>query len=126
MDKKIRIALIGAGETGTPLLAQLVGANFVEIAMVADLDEQMPGMKLAREKGIPTTRDFMDIARMGDAVDIVIDVTGVARIRDDLRSHYQSTANRHTIIMHELIAVLLMSLSKGSLVTTKHNRVDYD
>jgi hypothetical protein len=38
----------------------------------------------------------------------------------------QESGNRHTIIMHELIAVLLMSLSQGKLVSMKHKSVDYD
>lgn len=124
--KKIRIGLIGAGETGTPLLRQLLGADFVEIVGVADLNNAMPGMQLARERRIVTTNDFMDIARLGNDVDIVIDVTGVAKVREQLRQHMQETGNRHTIIMHELIAVLLMSLSQGKLVSTKHGQADYD
>jgi len=67
----------------------------------------------------------MDFARLGNAIDIVIDVTGVAKVRDSLRQHYQRAGNTHTIIMHELIAVLLMSLSQGQLVGTKHGQVDY-
>jgi hypothetical protein len=38
----------------------------------------------------------------------------------------QASGNHHTIIMHELIAVLLMSLSQGKLVSMKHNPIDYD
>jgi len=124
--EKIRIALIGAGETGTPLLQQLLAAAFVEVVGVADLDDKMPGIQLARKHGIPVTNDFMTLARLGAGVDIIIDVTGVAKVRDQLRSHMQESGNRHTIIMHELIAVLLMSLSTGKLVSMKHNPVDYD
>jgi predicted homoserine dehydrogenase-like protein len=123
--KKIRIALIGAGETGTPLLKQLLSAAFVQMVGVADLDNEMPGMKLAREHGVVTTNDFMTLVGLDDAVDIVIDVTGVAKVRDQLRRYLQETGNHHTIIMHELIAVLLMSLSQGKLVSMKHNPVDY-
>lgn len=122
----IRIALIGAGETGTPLLRQLLDAPFVSMVAVADLSDAQPGMALARERGVRTTNDFMDIARLGGDVDIVIDVTGVAKVRDALRQHYQLSNNHHTIIMHERIAVLLMSLSRGTLVDNKHGRVDYD
>jgi predicted homoserine dehydrogenase-like protein len=124
--EKIRIVLIGAGETGTPLLQQLLAAAFVEIIGVADLDDKMPGIQLARRHGIQTTNDFMTLVRLGNAVDIIIDVTGVAKVRDQLRSYMQESGNRHTIIMHELIAVLLMSLSQGKLVSMKHNPVDYD
>jgi FlaA1/EpsC-like NDP-sugar epimerase len=122
----IRVILIGAGETGTPLLRQLLAASFVKVVGVADLNDQMPGMKLAREHGVQTTNDFMSLARLGDAVDIIIDVTGVAKVREELRRYMQESGNRHTIIMHELIAVLLMSLSQGKLVSMKHNPVDYN
>lgn len=124
MDQ-IRIAMIGAGETGTPLLKQLLAASFVEVVGVADLNEEMPGMELARQHGVQTTNDFMTLARLGEAVDIIVDVTGVDTVRDRLRGYLQESGNHHTIIMHELIAVLLMSLSQGKLVSMKHNQVDY-
>ena len=123
--EKIRIVLIGAGETGTPLLRQLLAASFVEIVGVADLNDQMPGMRLAREKNVKTTNDFMTLVRLGNAVDIIIDVTGVAKVRDQLRHYLQESDNHHTIIMHELIAVLLMSLPQGKLVSMKHNPTGY-
>jgi len=125
MDK-IRIVVIGAGETGTPLLQQLLAAPFVEVVGVADLNQDMPGIALARQHHVPTTDDFMTLIRRGDAVDIIIDVTGVAPVREQLRRHMQESGNHHTIIMHELIAVLLMSLSQGKLVSMKHNPADYD
>ena len=124
MDK-IRIAIIGGGETGTPLLRQLLEARFVDVVGLADLRNDQPGMELAKARGIRTTNDFMEFAHLGNEVDIVIDVTGVAKVRDTLRQHYQRSGNTHTIIMHELIAVLLMSLSQGRLVGTKHGQLDY-
>jgi predicted homoserine dehydrogenase-like protein len=123
--QKIRIGVIGAGETGTPLLQQLLDASFVEVVGVADLNQDMPGIKLARERGISTTADFMEIARLGNGVDILIDVTGVAKVREQLREFFQQSGNHHTIIMHELIAVLMMSLSKNEMVSSKHNQRDY-
>lgn len=123
--QKIRVGIIGAGETGTPLIKQLLDASFVEVVGVADLKDDMPGMAVARARGIKTTNDFMDIAMLGLKVDIIIDVTGVQAVREKLREYLQATANGHTIIMHEMIAVLMMSLSQNKLVMTKHNQVDY-
>jgi len=125
MQQKIRIGIIGAGETGTPLIKQLLDAPFVEVVGVADLKNDMPGMVAARAKGVKTTNDFMELALLGNKVDILIDVTGVQAVREKLREFFQATANGHTIIMHEMIAVLMMSLSQNKLVTTKHNQVDY-
>jgi len=124
--KTIRIGVIGAGETGTPLIRQLLSADFVELVGIADLDPAAPGLVLAREHGISTTSDFMSLADAGDEVDVLIDTTGVAEVRDRLRARMQESENRHTIIVHELIAVLMMSLSQGHLVESKHGAVDYD
>lgn len=122
----IRIGVIGAGETGTPLLRQLLGAPFVDVVGVADLDDDAPGMVLAREHGRRTTLEFIELADLGEEVDILIDATGVPSVRDSLRATLQESGNRHTVIMHELIAVLMMSLSQGRLVDTKHGALDYE
>jgi hypothetical protein len=74
---------------------------------------------------VKTYNDFLELARLGEDIDIFIDVTGVHKVRDALRHYMQETDNHHTVIMHELIAVLLVSLSKGKLVKFKHDDLDY-
>ncbi|AWJ89401.1 oxidoreductase [Azospirillum baldaniorum] len=120
-----RIAVIGAGETGTPLLTQLLDAPFVEILGVADLDAEAPGMRLARARGVATTTDFMDLARLGEAVDVLIDVTGVPKVREALRQHMQDSGNTHTLIVHEMVVQLMLSLLSGRLVQLKHEVEEY-
>lgn len=124
-EGKISVVVIGGGETGTPLLRQLAEAPFVEILGVADLDEDAPGMMLATEKGIATTTDFMELVQKGSEVDIIIEVTGVSEVRERLRTYMQQSENHHTIIMHEMIAILMMSLSRGKLVDIKHGEIEY-
>jgi predicted homoserine dehydrogenase-like protein len=113
---KIRIAIIGAGQTGTPLLGQLIGMNFIDVVKIADTNEDAPGIIVARERNIPVTKDYMDIARMGRDVDMIIDVTGVKEVRNKLREYMAETDNKHTVIVPELVAILLLSLAKGELV----------
>lgn len=120
-----RIAVIGAGETGTPLLTQLLDAPFVEILGVADLDAEAPGMRLARARGVTTTTDFMNLARLGEAVDVLIDVTGVPKVREALRQHMQDSGNHHTLIVHEMLVQLMLSLLSGRLVRLKHEVEEY-
>mgnify|MGYP000849059362 FL=1 len=120
-----RIAVIGAGQTGAPLLQQLLEAPFVELAGVADLDLDMPGIALARQHGVPVTTQFLDLLAADAPVDIVIDVTGQAAVRDALRKHMVDSGNTHTVIMHERIALLLMSLSAGQHVSGKHGDLAY-
>ena len=120
-----RIAMIGAGETGTPFLKQLIAAPFVEVVGVADLNLNLPGVVLARENGIRVTSDFMELAREGEKLDIIIDVTGAKAVRGALRRHMIETGNQHTVIMHERIALLMMSLSAGELIAPKHGEQGY-
>ena len=124
-NDKISIAMIGVGETGTPLLGQLLAAPFVDVVGVADIDETAPGVALAGDHGIETTTDFLAMLRQRDDIDIVIDVTGVKQVRDRLRQHMPDSGNQTTIIMHEKVANLLMSLSRGELVRTKHDDTGY-
>lgn len=118
-----RIVVIGAGETGTPLLKQLLDAPYVQVLGVADLDLSQPGIALAKEHGVATSNDFMTLMRQD--VDIVIDVTGAPKVREALRKHMVETGNDHTLIMHERIALLMLSLSAGRLVTGKHDTLEY-
>ena len=83
--EKIRVGMIGAGETGTPLLLQLLEAPFVKMVGVADLNLELPGIRLAQEHGVPVTSNFIEIAEQGEEVDIIIDVTGSRKVREDLR-----------------------------------------
>lgn len=120
-----RIAVIGAGETGTPLLEQLLDAPFVQLVGVADLDLDLPGIALARKHQVKVTNNFMDLVSQDNEVDIIIDVTGVAKVREQLRQYMVDSHNTHTVIMHERIALLMMSLSAGSFIDSRHGVQTY-
>ena len=124
--QEFRIAVVGAGQTGTPLLRQLLTAPFVTVVGVADLDLTKPGIALAREHGVPVTDDFLTLLTHGAAsVDVMIDMTGVPTVRHRLRQHMVATGNYHTLIMQERVALLLMSLSAHQLVTSRHRNLAY-
>jgi predicted homoserine dehydrogenase-like protein len=120
-----RIVVIGAGDTGTPLLQQLFNAPFVQVLGVADLNLASPGIALARAHQVAVTDDYMALVARGREVDIIIDVTGVPQVREHLRQYMVESGNSHTVIMHEQIALLMMSLSAGQWVGGKHGQQDY-
>jgi glyceraldehyde-3-phosphate dehydrogenase/erythrose-4-phosphate dehydrogenase len=125
MDKKINIGIIGAGQTGTPMLKMLAESEFVNLIGIADVDNNAPGMVFAREKCISTTNDFMDLAKKDTDIDIIIELTGVKDVKKQLRDYFQQTENRHTVIMQELVAILLMSLAQGKSVKMFHGDQSY-
>lgn len=119
------MVVVGAGDTGTPLLKQLLNAPFVQVLGVADLNLDLPGIALARAHHVAVTDNFMDLVSQGARVDIILDVTGVAKVREQLRQYMVDSGNTHTVIMHEQIALLMMSLSAGELINSKHGQQQY-
>ncbi len=65
------------------------------------------------------SRNFLYLFKGGEELDIIIDVTGIKSVRDQLRSYMQTSENNHTVIMHERISALLVSLFNGKLVDMK-------
>ena len=119
------VGIIGAGQAAMAMLEQLASADFVEIIGIADMNQEAPGIVFARENNISTSSDMADILRMGEKLDILIDVTGVKAVRDSLRQHMQDSGNHHTVIMHERISALMISLAKGRLVDMKASDDEY-
>lgn len=124
--KSLGIGIIGAGKTGKYLIEQLTGYDFIKIVKVADINEDAPGYAFAANKGIPVTTDYMDVAKMGKEVDIIIEVTGQKDVKLGLRSYMQENNNKHTVIVPELVAVLMMSMAKGELVDSFHGFQQYE
>jgi predicted homoserine dehydrogenase-like protein len=122
--EKYRIGMIGAGVTGTPLLQQLLDAPFVEMVGWPIWICVCPASAGAA-RGVPVTSNFIEIAEQGDQVDIIIDVTGSRKVREDLRRFMQFSGNSHTVIVHERVALLMMSLGAGSQVETQHEEMGY-
>ncbi|MBI3756131.1 MAG: PAS domain S-box protein [Deltaproteobacteria bacterium] len=79
-----RIAIIGGGKGGYALLTLLKDIPDIEVAGIADKDEDAPGIKLARHSNIFTTKDYNELLKTKD-IDIVINVTGSGDISKEIR-----------------------------------------
>ena len=110
MKDSVTVALIGAGRTGTPLLKELLNYSYITIAGVADMDHEAEGMAIARERGIPTFTDPMAMMALGREIDILIEVSGDRSLKRLIKDLFEQTGNCHTLIMHELIARLFISV----------------
>lgn len=111
--EKVKIALIGAGRTGTPLLRELLNYPYVEVLGVADLNPEAEGVKLARTKGIYTTDDPMELVKKGEEIDILIEVSGDRGLKRRIKDYFEEMGNKKTIIMHDLIARLFITVCTG-------------
>lgn len=121
-DEKVRIAIVGGGRTGEPLIEQFLKTPYVELAGVADVDPESPGAMLAKENGVFFTTDAMLFASKGDEIDLLFEVSGDLSVKRRLKDAFIQEGNRHTIIVHDLVARLVTSLVSDSdiLVPSLH------
>jgi len=122
MGDMVRIAVVGGGRTGAPLIEDLLKRPYVELVGVADVDPASPGALLAKDAGVFFTTDALHFAGNGDEIDLLIEVSGDASVKRDLKDAFVKAGNRRTIIMHDLIARLLMTMVTGAdeLVASVH------
>ena len=122
MPEMISIALIGGGRTGTPLLQEMLKYPYIHLAGVADLNPAAEGIKIAAEKGIFTTSDPMSLVKKGEEIDILIEVSGDSALKKAIKTAFKKSGNTKTIIMHDLIARLFISIctQQPQLIPTKH------
>jgi acetaldehyde dehydrogenase (acetylating) len=119
---KVRVAFIGGGRTAKPLLEDFLRRPFIEVVGVADIDPGCPGALTAKLSQVPFTTDPIEFARRGEEIDLLIEATGDAKVKRGLKMALLAEGNRHTIIVHDLIARLMLSMSQNSstLMETYH------
>lgn len=102
---EIRVVIIGAGKGGTSILKVLLALDNIKILGLAEISPQAPGLKIAREKGIPIIKDFAQLLAV-EHVDVIIEATGKPEIQAKIRKH----KDPHAAIMEAQAAHLMMNL----------------
>jgi predicted dinucleotide-utilizing enzyme len=112
------IAIIGLGRIGSAFLGEMLGkaGRGINLVCVSETMET-PGKAQAVAAGIRLA-DIGEIVAMGDKVDVIFDLTGIADVRKTLRSQLAATGNNHTVIASETIARLIWSLISSSALPT--------
>lgn len=81
----MNIAVIGGGNGGTTILGAFQGIEDFRILGICDVNQNAPGIKLAREVGVPTFSDLGDLLRQ-PGLEIIIEATGNERVREQVSS----------------------------------------
>lgn len=76
------VLIVGAGKGGTALLKLLSQTDMLEVKGIVDIDEHAPGIRLAREWGIPAGSDFKKA--MGKHIDIIVEATGDENVLQEI------------------------------------------
>lgn len=75
--------IVGGGQGCFALLSVLSNDKNISVVGICDINENAPGVLLAKEIGIPTTKDFKDFLQKNE-VDFIIDVTGNPEVSQTL------------------------------------------
>lgn len=115
----MQVGIVGGGQGGSSILKTLTKLDEIEIAGIVDVNEDAPGIKLAKALNIFTTNNVKDL--MAKKLDIVIEATGVERVMDEITTHniYNTT------IMSSDAANLMMHLveNEEKLMTKIENQI---
>jgi predicted homoserine dehydrogenase-like protein len=106
--KEIRVAIVGLGRVGSKFLKKLAGMGDqgIKIVAVAERDEDLPGVEFAKKRGITVYSDGKEVIEMGDAVDVIFDLTGDPYAKMELRIMRSKSGSYSTAIAHEALALL--------------------
>lgn len=118
MGEKINIALLGLGSVGQDFAENFLeiiqeGGKAVEIVAVAHRHLDSPVALGFQQSGVKVFEDAVEVVNLGDAVDIIFDLTGDADVRVALRKGLQLSNNQHTVIAPEIMAKLLSMFFDG-------------
>lgn len=105
---KVSVAIIGAGHGGASIYNLLKGVHYVDIIGVADINEDAPGMLLAKIDGIYVTNDFVQLFNLKQTIDVIIEATG----RTDVQKRIHQSKTEKTAVMDSQAADLMMMVLK--------------
>jgi len=81
--KKTNVLIVGAGKGGSLLIDLFYKSTTVNIAGVVDKNPRAPGMKLAKQLGLPSATHYKDFLRNKN-IEEIINVTGSEKVHDEL------------------------------------------
>jgi glyceraldehyde-3-phosphate dehydrogenase/erythrose-4-phosphate dehydrogenase len=110
--KELRVAIVGLGRVGNTFLQQLAEreGHGIKVVAVAENNDSSPGIQFAQNRGISVYSDFKEIVKMGDAVDVIFELTGDRFAKMELRGELAKSGNTHTVIAPEVLAFFIWDL----------------
>ena len=76
MANILRAAVLGPGNIGIDLMIKLLRSPWLDMVLMAGIDPQSEGLRIAAEKGVGTTIEGIDGVLKYGQLDIVFDATG--------------------------------------------------
>ncbi len=106
MEEKLKVLIVGAGKGGATLVEMFSHEIKVELVGAIDINPEAEGIKIAREKHIPTYFDLNEGIEKAGA-DVIINVTGdealTRLLMDKLRGHVACIGGKSAMFLWSLL-----------------------
>ena len=110
----MRIVVVGGGQGGTAILRALHALGSVTIVGIVDINDQAPGIILARELGIFHTDQLENILKR--EIDLIIEATGVAAVEKKIETYNIHNAK---IVTSEVANLMMILVDQQEALTKK-------
>ncbi|SJZ31571.1 methyl-accepting chemotaxis protein [Selenihalanaerobacter shriftii] len=121
--EKVRIGIIGGGTGGEELLKIFLSMDSIKVNCIADIDVDAPAILLAKEEGVKTTTEIMDVIKARE-IDLIIEVTGskevLAIIEENKRSEVNVITGNASFLLFNIIQEYKRSQQELLETVTNH------
>lgn len=112
------IAIVGAGQGGTTILNSLTDIPSFKVVGICDVNEQAPGMVLARKKGVPTYSDLPRLCAY-PGLNVIIEATGNAKVQEIINDNRGTDVS--LIDAHGANLMMTMVEAREDMIYKLHN-----
>ena len=117
------ILIVGGGRGGLAMLEVLHNYEWIKLHGIVDIDDQAPGLHLARSIGVPVFSHMEDIVPEFDG-DLIIDVTGSAEVHGWLheqrkRDDIGIVSDKEAKLLYDLVAEQIRDKEKIHVKTVQ-------
>jgi len=117
----VNVVIIGAGQGGCSVMRVLHGISTIRIIGVCDVNPDAPGIKLAREKGIPAYKDTEAVVKL-PLLDLIIEATGNSTVQEIIKSNKRDETA--LVDSHGANLMMLLVESREAMISELHQQAE--
>lgn len=116
-----KVSIVGAGQGGASILNALKGIDSVDVVGICDVNDQAPGIIMAKQEGVPVYKDVKELLAV-PGLEIIIEATGVEKVLQIINEE----KGEHIYLIDSHGANLMMTIVevREAMIADLHNEAE--
>ncbi len=116
-----KVSIVGAGQGGVSILNALKGIDSVDVVGICDVNDQAPGIIMAKQEGVPVYKDVKELLAV-PGLEIVVEATGVEKVLQIINEE----KGEHIYLIDSHGANLMMTIVevREAMIADLHNEAE--